>query len=423
MAARPAPPGRRASEHRVALVYDAVYPYQKGGGERRFRQLAALLGDAGWEVDLYGMRSWAARGPVRVSARVRIHGICKARPLYTASGRRSIVQGLLFGLACLRLLGRRFDVIDCCGFPYFSLFSCKLVAVLRRRPLVSTWHEVWGPAYWREYLGPAGGRVGALVERLAVTLPDQIICVSRTTGDRIRRELGYRKPMFLMPNGVDTRLAARVEPASSTVDVIFAGRLIAEKNVDLLLLALHRLAAERPPVRCLIVGDGPERGRLERLRSDLGLASSVAFAGQLPSSRAVLAAMKAARVLVLPSRREGFGMVVLEANACGLPVITVRHPANAAAELIHNGRNGWVVAADGEALAGAVRTALSQPRLPLVGELVGEYSWERLAERYALRALYRVRTGAPAGRPAAGGPAAGGPAAGDPVPIPLPDAG
>jgi glycosyltransferase involved in cell wall biosynthesis len=406
---------------RIALVYDAVYPYQKGGGERRFRELAELLTRRGCEVDLYGMRSWPAAGPVPVSVRLRIHGLCRARPLYTASGRRSIVQGLLFGLACLKLLSRRFDVIDCCGFPFFSLFACKLVAVVRRKPLVSTWHEVWGPAYWREYLGPTAGRVGALVERLAVTLPDRIICVSRTTGNRIRLELGCRKPVFLLPNGVDIRLATAVRPTGSTVDVVFAGRLIAEKNVDLLLRALARLAVEASPVRCLIVGDGPERGRLERLRAELGLASSVTFAGHLPSSRDVLAAMKSAKVLVLPSRREGFGMVVLEANACGLPVITVRHPGNAAAELVHDGRNGWVVPVDDAALAGAVRAAVTRPPLPGVGERVGEYSWERLAERYALTALYQV--GIPAAADPIGDPI--GDPVGDPpgpVPIPMPAA-
>src|SRR5207249_520260 len=141
------------------------------------------------------------------------------------------------------------------------------------------------------------------------------------------------------------------------------------------------------PVSCLIVGDGPERVRLRRLSAELGLASSVTFAGHLPGSRDVLAAMKSARVLVLPSRREGFGMVVLEANACGLPVITIRHPANAAAELVHNGRNGWVVAADPGELAAAVRAALCRP-LPRVGEVADGFSWDRLAERYALDALY-----------------------------------
>ena len=375
---------------RVALVYDAIYPYQKGGGERRFRALAEQLAAGGCDVDLYGMRGWTGRAPLQVSPGVRLNGLCRSRRMYTRSGRRSIVQSLLFGIACLKLLGRRFDVIDCCGFPFFSLFACRLVATVRRRPLVSTWHEVWGTAYWREYLGPTAGRVGALVERLAVTLPDRIICPSRRTADRVRRELGCRRPVFLLPNGVDLRLAAAVAPADRRVDVIFAGRLIADKNVDLLLRALDRLASEQRPVRALVVGDGPERHRLERLCAELDLASTVTFTGQLPRSGDVLAAMKAAKVLVLPSTREGFGMVVLEANACGLPVITVDSPGNAATELVRDGHNGWVVPPDAAALAAAVGRAVSTPAPAGIAEHVGEYGWERLAARYALRVLYQV---------------------------------
>ena len=375
---------------RIALVYDAVYPYQKGGGERRFRALAEQLAAAGCEVDLYGMRGWAGRAPLQVSPRVRLHGLCRSRRMYTRSGRRSIPQSLIFGLACLKLLGKRFDVIDCCGFPFFSLFACRLVAALRRRPLVSTWHEVWGPAYWREYLGPVGGWVGALVERVAVTLPDRIICPSRTTGRRVATDLGYRRPIFLLPNGVDARLAGAVPPADRAVDVIFAGRLIPDKNVDLLLRALARLAADGRPVRGLVVGDGPERRRLERLCAELDLTSSVTFTGSLLSSGEVLSAMKAAKVLVLPSTREGFGMVVLEANACGVPVITVSSPGNAATELIRDGHNGWVVPAEVGALADAVSRAVSRPVPAGVTAHVDDYSWERLAERYALRALYQI---------------------------------
>jgi glycosyltransferase involved in cell wall biosynthesis len=376
--------------HRIALVYDAVYPYQKGGGERRFRALAEQLAAAGCEVDLYGMRGWDGRAPLQVSPRVRLHGLCRSRRMYTSSGRRSIPQSLLFGLACLKLLGKRFDVIDCCGFPFFSLFACRLVAALRRRTLVSTWHEVWGPAYWRDYLGPVGGRVGALVERVAVTLPDRIICPSRTTGQRVVSDLGYRRPVFLLPNGVDAGLADAVPPADRDVDVVFAGRLIPDKNVDLLLRALARLAADGRPVRGLVVGDGPERRRLERLCAELELTSSVTFTGSLLSSGDVLSAMKAAKVLVLPSTREGFGMVVLEANACGVPVITVSSPSNAATELIHDGRNGWIVPADVDALADAVCRAVSMPAPAGVAAHVDEYSWARLADRYALRALYQV---------------------------------
>jgi glycosyltransferase involved in cell wall biosynthesis len=374
---------------RVALVYDAVYPFQKGGGERRFHELARQLAADGVQVTLYGMRWWPDRDPVRVVDGVRVYGLCRGRPLYTPSGRRSIPQALVFGLACLKLLWHSYDVIDCSGFPFFSLISCRLVATLRRKTLISTWHEVWGPAYWREYLGRLGP-VGALVERLAVRLPDRIVAVSPGTARRLRRELGYRKPIHLMPNGFDPAAMQRITAGDEPADVVFVGRLIAPKGVDLLIGAVARIAAGGREARCLIIGDGPERDRLEALAASLDVAHLVTFGGALPESADVFAAMKAARVLALPSVREGFGMVALEANACGIPVITVDHPANAAADLVEHGRTGWVVPPTVPALAEAIQQALGESaRSPdAISAHVRRYAWPRLARDHALIELY-----------------------------------
>jgi glycosyltransferase involved in cell wall biosynthesis len=382
---------------RVALVYDAVYPFQKGGGERRFHELARQLAADGAQVTLYGMRWWPDRDPVQIVDGVRVFGLCRGRSLYTASGRRSIPQALVFGLACLKLLWHRYDVIDCSGFPFFSLISCRLVATLRRKTLISTWHEVWGPAYWREYLGRLGP-VGALVERLAVRLPDRIIAVSVSTARRLRRELGVRKPIHLMSNGFDPTVVEHIAPAIEPTDVVFVGRLIAPKGVDLLIGAVARVAAAGREVRCLIIGDGPERARLEALARSLNAAHLVTFAGALREAADVFAAMKAAQVLALPSVREGFGMVALEANACGIPVITVDHSANAAADLVEHGQTGWVVPPTVPALADAIEQALGGPaRSPeAISAHVHSYAWPRLARDHALRELY-----------APGGPRAG----------------
>jgi glycosyltransferase involved in cell wall biosynthesis len=296
---------------------------------------------------------------------------------------------VVFGLACLKLLWHSYDVIDCSGFPFFSLISCRLVATLRGKTLISTWHEVWGAAYWREYLGRLGP-VGTLVERLAVRLPDRIVAVSASTGRRLRRELGYRNRIHLMPNGFDPTAMHPVTPATEPADVVFVGRLIAPKGVDLLIGAVARVARTGRKVRCLIIGDGPERARLVALARSLDVAHLVTFAGALPEAADVFAAMKAARVLALPSVREGFGMVALEANACGIPVITVDHPANAAADLVEHGHTGWVVAPTVPALAEAMEQALGDwARSPdAISAHVSRYAWPRLARDHALAQLY-----------------------------------
>ena len=102
--------------------------------------------------------------------------------------------------------------------------------------------------------------------------------------------------------------------------------------------------------------------------------------------------MKAARVLVLPSVREGFGMVVLEANACGIPVITVRHPGNAAAELVVDEVNGWVVEPAAEALADAIRRAVGRPGdAARIAGHVRRYAWPAVVAEHHVAALYAGR--------------------------------
>ncbi|WP_367884760.1 glycosyltransferase [Thermococcus sp. JCM 11816] len=103
--------------------------------------------------------------------------------------------------------------------------------------------------------------------------------------------------------------------------------MIREKNVELLVRAVQILKTEIPDIKVLIIGgDGPERRRLERLSEELNLVENVDFKGFLDEYEAVISHMKASRVFVLPSIREGFGITALEANASGIPVVTVVHP-------------------------------------------------------------------------------------------------
>ncbi|MGZ7118328.1 MAG: glycosyltransferase, partial [Methanobacterium sp.] len=95
-------------------------------------------------------------------------------------------------------------------------------------------------------------------------------------------------------------------------------------------------------INCLIIGDGPERSKLEELAHELNLQDNIKFKGFLENDKDLISYMKSSKVFVLPSTREGFGIVVIEANACGLPVIVVNHEMNAARDLIENNINGFI---------------------------------------------------------------------------------
>ena len=150
------------------------------------------------------------------------------------------------------------------------------------------------------------------------------------------------------------------DSAGAESDIIFAGRLVKNKNVDLLIKSIALIKEAMPSIKCLIIGDGPERNNLEALVADLHLEQNVSFLGSLDHSQAVFSYLKASRVFVLPSTREGFGIVLLEANACGLPVVTVKHSQNAACDLIIDGKNGFLSEFNKEDMASKIMMALER---------------------------------------------------------------
>jgi glycosyltransferase involved in cell wall biosynthesis len=367
---------------KIALVYDAIYPHIKGGGERRFYEFGTRLAASGYEVHWYGMKLWDGPKTIEQDG-IILHGICKARPLYTKSGRRSITQALLFGLSSFKLLFADFDIIDCCGFPYFSLFPAKLAAIIKRKPLFATWHEVWGKKYWREYLGSAG-IIGFWVEKIAAKLPNHIIASSQHTADLLKEQLGITNSVVLS-NGVDLRTIASLKPAQYEADIIYVGRLMDFKNIHLIIETMGSLKQQGKILRCFIIGNGPAKAKLKHLAKQLEVESQIQWLGFFAKSNDVYAHMKASKVLVLPSMREGFGVVAIEANASGIPVLTADYSGNAAKDLIKNGVNGYIFQPTTEGLSAALDKVLTQGKKFERSTLkfVEAYDWNSLSHELA----------------------------------------
>ncbi|MDD1748939.1 MAG: glycosyltransferase family 4 protein [Methanothrix sp.] len=363
------------SELKIAYVYDAVYPWVKGGAEKRIYELSRRLAARGHEVHCYGMKWWTGDDEI-LSEGVHLHGICPPMPLYR-NGKRSISEAAYFA-GKLLTLRTDCDVIDCQNFPYLSCFSAKLLCSLHGQRLFITWHEVWGD-YWREYLGEMG-RAGQAVEWAAARLTERNIAVS----ERTRKELlslGARK-VQVVPNGIDAKKISGVMPSREKSDIIYVGRLVEHKNVDLLIKALEIVKPEIPDIKALIVGDGPVMERLKSQVSELGLEKNVRFLGFLEDYNDALALMKSSRIFASPSIREGFGMAALEANACGLPVVTVNHRMNAVMDLVTK-ETGTVCMPTEQALAEAIcRTLQSAGRMRgRCMEEAGKYGWEEICRR------------------------------------------
>jgi glycosyltransferase involved in cell wall biosynthesis len=324
---------------RVCLVYDCLFPNTVGGAERWYRNLAARLAAAGHEVTYLTLRQWE-RGEEPDIPGVNVIAVGPRMQLYV-KGRRRIGPPLRFGLGVtwhLLLHGRRYDVVHSSSFPYFSLLGAALVRPLGGYALIVDWLEVWSAEYWHSYLGWAGW-IGIAVQRRCVRLRQQAFCLSQLHAARLREE-GLRGQVTVL-RGLLTGDLEPAQPRAAEPLVVFAGRLIPEKNAVSVVGAVALAAERMPGLRGIIFGDGPQRDAVLAMISSLAQPELVSAPGFVEAA-VVHDAIARACCLLLPSVREGYGLVVVEASAAGTPSIVVRGRDNAAVELIEEGVNGIV---------------------------------------------------------------------------------
>jgi glycosyltransferase involved in cell wall biosynthesis len=373
---------------RVCVVYDCLYPYTVGGAERWYRNLAERLAEDGRnEVTYVTLRQWdRGQTPRPAEGRVRVLSVGPRMSLYTQDGRRGVWPPIVFGLGVLWHLlrhGRRYDAVHMCSFPYFSLLAAAAARPLGRYELAVDWFEVWSDSYWREYLGGLGGRVGGGVQRLCARVRQRAFCYSRLHARRLREE-GLRGEVTVLrglyadtaapapgdatvagadvgertigkaDDGavvvgaaagedamIDEAAAGEAETGETPPLVLFAGRMIPEKRAPLAVAAIAAATARIEGLRGELLGDGPQRETVLTEIARLGLREIVSAPG-FTTAETVDAEMRRAMCLLLPSVREGYGLVVVEAAARGTPSIVVAGPDNAAVELIEEGVNGFV---------------------------------------------------------------------------------
>ncbi|HTK44066.1 MAG TPA: glycosyltransferase [Patescibacteria group bacterium] len=354
---------------RIAFVYDAMFPYCSGGAERRFHELARRLAIRN-DVHYVTWRYWGD-DPILIHDGITYHGVGAPRPFYGADGRRIVREQLAFAARVPGALARIHpDVVDISATPFLPVYAAWFGTRLIRTPLVATWHEFWGE-HWHTYLDDRRllARLARIGEAAARPLADRRVAVSAFTARRLvgetppRAGRGWQDATEIVPNGVDVEAlaaAGSTEPAARRIDVVFVGRLIAEKRVDLLIRTIATLAPSRPWLRCEIVGEGPERESLDALVRELGTAAQVTLTGHLPEAE-LPQRLGTARILAMPSAREGYGITVVEGQAAGAVPIVARSRLSAAADLVEPGVDGLVVDGTVEAFAEAIADLLDHP--------------------------------------------------------------
>jgi glycosyltransferase involved in cell wall biosynthesis len=343
---------------RIALVYDRLFPQNIGGLERYYDALARGL--AASNTVTYITQGAKEADPVDRDPRpYRVVTVAPPSSYYSSRGNRRIWPTLRFGFGVFVHLLRHpssYDVIHCASFPFFSVIAARLACGLRRRrpKLVVDWLEVWTRDYWIDYAGPLAGRVGYAIQQLCMRAPDQGVTYSALHEAR----LGAHPNPILRLTGLATEAPAEPIAIGERQDgdprVLFAGRHIPEKQPALIPEVIQRARRSNDAIHCTIIGDGPERAAVARAIEERDLDSVVQLPGFV-SDAELNQALQNAACLLLPSLREGYGLIVIEAAAYGTPCVTLDAPDNAAKELIVAGVNGYVV---GQWTPGSIAEAL-----------------------------------------------------------------
>ena len=340
---------------RICLIYDCLYPHTVGGAERWLRNVGERLAQAGHEVTYLTLRQWDHGVDPNVEG-VNVAVVGPRMKLYGSTGKRRTLPPLVFGLGVFAHLarhGRRYDAVHTVSFPYFSLLAAALLRKRSRYTLSIDWFEVWTLNYWTNYLGKLGGRVGWLVQLACIRLRQHAFCFSRLHAERLR-DSGLRGELTMLAGAYSGSREVSLSNPASHPTVVFAGRHIPEKRVPALVPAVAAARKAIPDLRARIIGDGPERARVLRTVAEAGLDDVLDVPGFIATAD-VDDALASATCMVLPSLREGYGLVVIESASHGTPSVVVDAADNAATELIEEGVNGYVASsAEARDLADAI---------------------------------------------------------------------
>jgi len=245
-----------------------------------------------------------------------------------------------------------------------------------------------------------------LITRYALRRADHITATGLRLAEAAARYAPAGKPVTVVPYGVDLRefrprASAGGGPASggpeerSEVVIGAVARLSKEKGLHYLLEAFAVVAGRHPQARLVLAGEGPERQRLERLASRLGLGERVQFLGEVPHEQ-VPEVLQQLDVFAMPSTYEGFGVAALEAEAMEVPVVASR--IHGIPDVVVDGETGLLVPPrDRQALAAALECLASdgdlRRRLGQAGRafVAEHYSWEENTAQ--MEALYEAALG------------------------------
>jgi glycosyltransferase involved in cell wall biosynthesis len=267
--------------------------------------------------------------------------------------------------------------------------NAAIAARLTGTPFAATVHGIMSVHRWNLRTSGVIGTVAQVTAPLIYRMADAVGVVSEAVARDIAYASERRDKFHVLHNPVDTdhfspkartgdEAATRMPIEDGSPLVLAVGRFDRAKNFDFLIRAVHAMQADQP-ARLALLGEGPERGPLERLAHDLGIADRVHMPGFVADPAPWY---RRAAVHAVASKCEGFGNTIVESLATGTPVVITRC-LGAPEELLGQGRYGTIVTSEAGVMAGALTAAIRRPAdpAPLVAR-ARAFSLEACLDRY-----------------------------------------
>ncbi|MFA4819942.1 MAG: glycosyltransferase family 4 protein [Candidatus Aenigmatarchaeota archaeon] len=317
-------------EMKVALCTEILYPLY--GVERRVYELARRLPKYGVDVEVFTSTS---RNRFK---QLNIKQVSHCTITNPPKRNYAFCMGYMFNLF-RQLMKSDYDLIHAEG--HLSLIPCSLAAIMRKKPSIATIHDLY-LADWRKMYKSVASFGGIPFEIVSCKMPfDHVLTVNSSLKAKMEEILKINpKKIEILHSGIDTKYIDSVIGGEKDWSILYIGRLVPQKSVDTLIKAYSLLPVDvrrKHPLK--IIGEGSERPKLEALSKNLGV--EVNFMGKVEHHETVLKELKAASLFVLPSRRESFGITILEAMFSGVPVISTA--TEGPSDHIENGKTGFLV--------------------------------------------------------------------------------
>ena len=312
---------------RLLFICEAVFPEYKGGLERWFQILTRSISNENEVIYLN------ASGINEVRDGVKYISIVEQKWEYSPVSVRSIRFSIEFARKLYQYLKQNnYDGIYCAQAPILSIFSCAVANLTKRKVLIIEWFEIWPLNYWIRYLGVPFGCIGWCVQMAACQFGDILtVFTPRAKSALAKLRLGRARKITildgLIPQNIDFK-----EIKNERNDIIFLGRLVEEKQPILALEAVALYAQSGWNGNFWLIGQGPLGDYLQKLVSESPIMQNVRVILNA-TDETVLAKMQTSFLLVHPSRREGYGISIVEAAAHGVPALLIDYPDNASIDL------------------------------------------------------------------------------------------